>query len=162
MVNALLTGQYRITSLVNNEPLSLSNVPSPLAVIVLPQGILPYNFTVVPVGDGDDTYVILVDNRNTRGENERVFAYEDRSAEVWVIRYREPQDAYTIERRDGPLPSEPPPIPIPSLAWTVPDRESETERQDQVLLRPLIVLLSDPPQYIPSQLFRFERVLSQE
>ncbi|KAI5982708.1 hypothetical protein EDC04DRAFT_2915384 [Pisolithus marmoratus] len=160
MVNELPTGQYRITSLLDNDPLSVSSGPAPLAVIVLPPGVLPYSFTVVPVHDGDDTYVILVDNRNTRGENERVFAFRDRPAEVWVIRYREPQDAYTIERRDGPLSTDPPPVP---LAWTVPRQEPESgEREDQVLLRPLAATRSDPPQFRSSQLFRIERVWSQE
>ncbi|KAI5993350.1 hypothetical protein EDC04DRAFT_2910859 [Pisolithus marmoratus] len=149
MADRLLHGQYYITSLQNNENLGVSNIvpaifpPPPLPVIVLPDGVLPPRFTVEPVNGGDNTYVILVERRNTRGQEDRVFAFENEPAEEWVILYRELQDAYTIERRGEPV------------GWTVPQPE-ETEIR-QVVLRPIISTRSLPPQFLPTQLYRFER-----
>ncbi|KAI6044499.1 hypothetical protein EDC04DRAFT_2599520 [Pisolithus marmoratus] len=149
MAGRLLHGQYYITSLQNNENLGVSNIvpaifpPPPLPVIVLPDGVLPPRFTVEPVNGGDNTYVILVERRNTRGQEDRVFAFENEPVEEWVILYRELQDAYTIERRGGPV------------GWTVPQPE-ETEIR-QVVLRPIIATPSLPPRFLPSQLYRFER-----
>ncbi|KAI6010939.1 hypothetical protein F5J12DRAFT_891445 [Pisolithus orientalis] len=152
MANELLHGQYIITSVADQENLGVSIIvplifpPPPIPVIVLPEGVVPPKFTIEPVNGGNNTYVILVDKRNTRGQDERVFAFENEPAEEWVIIYREPQNAYTIERRGGPL------------GWTAPPRE-EPLPERQILLSPLIVRPSEPPQFLPSQLFRLTRVL---
>ncbi|KAI6044503.1 hypothetical protein EDC04DRAFT_372379 [Pisolithus marmoratus] len=157
MVNRLPYGRYYITSLEDNRNLGVSRFvnpiypPPPVPVIVLPQGVLPSRvFTVVPVEGGDNTYVILVERRLVRGDEDRVLAYENEPAEVWVIRFREHQNAYTIERRyEVERQGEP-------LAWTAPRSDQEHERQ--VLLCPLLATKSEPPQFRPTQLFRFERV----
>ncbi|KAI6139721.1 hypothetical protein BKA82DRAFT_24315 [Pisolithus tinctorius] len=154
MVNELPPGQYIITSVADQENLGVSNIvplifpPPPIPVIVLPDGVLPPRFTIELVNGGDNTYVILVEKRNTRGQDERVFAFENEPAEEWVIIYREPQNAYTIERRGGPL------------AWTAPPREQPLPER-QILLNPLVVQLSEPPQFLPTQLFRFTRVIGE-
>ncbi|KAI6014109.1 hypothetical protein PISMIDRAFT_196824 [Pisolithus microcarpus 441] len=150
MANILLHGQYYIISVQDNEQLDVSKIipaifpPPPLPVIVLPREVVPPRppFTVEPVNGGDNTYVIKVENRNTRGQEKRVFAFEDQPAEEWVIVYRELQGAYTIERRGEPV------------GWTVPLFE-ETELR-QVVLEPIISTHSIPPQFLPRQLFRFE------
>ncbi|KIK18218.1 hypothetical protein PISMIDRAFT_684407 [Pisolithus microcarpus 441] len=152
MANMLLPGQYYIISLQDNEQLDVSNIipaifpPPPLPVIVLPREVVPPRppFTVEPVNGGDNTYVIRVADRNTRGQENRVFAFEDQPAEEWVIVYRELQGAYTIERRGEPV------------GWTAPLPE-ETELR-QVALNPLISTPSFPPRFLPRQLFRFERL----
>ncbi|KAI6124893.1 hypothetical protein EV401DRAFT_1940492 [Pisolithus croceorrhizus] len=152
MANTPLHGQYYIISLQDNDHLDVSNIvpaifpPPPLPVIVLPREVVPPRppFTVEPVNGGDNTYAIRVENRNTRGQENRVFAFEDQPAEEWVIVYRQFQNAYTIQRRDDPA------------GWTVPLPE-ETELR-QVTLSPLISTRSLPPQFLPRQLFRFERV----
>ncbi|KAI6101174.1 hypothetical protein F5141DRAFT_1137160 [Pisolithus sp. B1] len=152
MANTLLHDQYYIISLQDNDYLDVSNIvpaispPPPLPVIVLPRGVVPPRppFTVEPVNGGDNTYAIRVENRNTRGQENLVYAFEDQPAEEWVVIYRELQRAYTIERRGE------------SVGWTVPLPE-ETELR-QVTLSPLISTRSLPPQFLPRQLFRFERV----
>ncbi|KAI6108835.1 hypothetical protein EDD16DRAFT_1898485 [Pisolithus croceorrhizus] len=135
---------------------------SPSSYSSSPNAFIP-PFTVEPVNGGDNTYAIRVENRNTRGQENRVFAFEDQPAEEWVIVYREFQNAYTevtgsrhprvldtdtmmvsIQRRDDPA------------GWTVPPLE-ETELR-QVTLSPLISTPSLPLQFLPRQLFRFERV----
>ncbi|KAI6001267.1 hypothetical protein EDD15DRAFT_2192914 [Pisolithus albus] len=152
MANVLLHGQYYVISVQDNEQLDVSRIiphifpPPPLPVIVLPREVVPPKppFTIEPVNGGDNTYVIKVEDRNTRGEEKRVFAFEDQPAEEWVILYREGQDAYTIERRGEPV------------GWTVPLPEETGLRQ--VALEPIISTGSLPPQFLPRQLFRFERL----
>ncbi|KAI5982705.1 hypothetical protein EDC04DRAFT_2915381 [Pisolithus marmoratus] len=142
MVNRLPYGRYYITSLEDNRNLGISRFVNP----IYPPPPVPV-FTVVPVEGGENTYVILVERRLVRGDKDRVLAYENEPAEVWVINYGEAQSAYTIERRcELERKGEP-------LAWTVGDNEHEY----QVLLRTLVVKHSEPPQFRPSQLFRFER-----
>lgn len=153
MDKRLLPGQYYITSLQNNENLGVSQSlpvipPPPVPVIVLPQGVLPPKFTVEVVNGGDNTYAIKVEGRNTRGQEDRVFAFADQSAEEWVILYREYDDAYTIERRGEPI------------GWTVQQPEGVEDRQ--VVLRPIISTRSIPPHFLPAQLFRFESAEPQE
>ncbi|KAI6108834.1 hypothetical protein EDD16DRAFT_62690 [Pisolithus croceorrhizus] len=173
MAERLLPGQYYITSLQNNDNLGVSEIgplifpPPPAPVIVLPEGVLPPRviftscvaykdstdpdlpqFTVVPVDTGEaNAYVIVVNNETTRGQEDRVFAFADEPAEVWAIVHREFHNAYTIERRGG------------SVGWTVPPPEERELRQ--VFLSPIIATFSLPPQFLPSQLFRFERVPEQ-
>lgn len=102
MADKLLHGQYIITSVADNENLGVSNIPPipifpppPIPVIVLPDGVLPPRFTIESVNGGNNTYVILLGKRNTRGQDERVFAVENEPAEEWIITYSELQNAYT-------------------------------------------------------------------
>ncbi|KAI6000262.1 hypothetical protein EDC04DRAFT_1070382 [Pisolithus marmoratus] len=101
MVNRLPYGRYYITSLEDNRNLGVSRFvnpiypPPPVPVVVLPRDVMPPMFTVVPVEGGDNTYVVLVERRLVRGDKDRVLAYENEPAEVWVINYREAQSAYT-------------------------------------------------------------------
>ncbi|KAI6014110.1 hypothetical protein PISMIDRAFT_196896 [Pisolithus microcarpus 441] len=154
MAEKISPGQYFVTSLLNNDNLGVSDIgplifpPPPAPVIVLPRGVLPPRFTVVPVDTGEpNAYVVVVSNRTTRGQEDRVFAFADEPAEVWIIVYREYHKAYTIERRGGPV------------GWTAP--ESEEPEPRQIVLSPIISTKSLPPQFLPSQLFKFERVPEQ-
>lgn len=151
MAEKLSPGQYLVTSLLNNDNLGVSELslmifpPPPAPVIVLEKGVMPPRFTVVPVDTGEpNTYVIAVRNGSTRGQEDRVFSFEDEPAEVWIIIYRENHKAYTIERRGGPD------------GWTAP--KSEEPKLRQIVLSPVICTMSLPPQYLPSQLFKFEHV----
>ncbi|KAI6010931.1 hypothetical protein F5J12DRAFT_571133 [Pisolithus orientalis] len=153
MDKRLLPGQYYITSLQNNENLGVSQSlpvipPLPVPVMILRPGVLPPEFTVEVVNGGDNTYVIKVERRNTRGRKDRVFAFADQPAEEWVILYREYNGAYTIERRDQPV------------GWTVQQPEGVEDRQ--VVLSPVVSTRSIPPQFRPTQLFRFESAGPQE
>ncbi|KIK18180.1 hypothetical protein PISMIDRAFT_684473 [Pisolithus microcarpus 441] len=103
---------------------------------------------VVPVDIGEpNAYVIVASNRTIRGQEGGVFAFADEPAEVWIIVYREDHEAYTIERRGGPI------------GWTAPKSEEPEPRQ--IVLSPLISTDSLPPQFLPFQLFKFERVPEQ-
>ncbi|KAI5985212.1 hypothetical protein EDC04DRAFT_2830257 [Pisolithus marmoratus] len=152
MNNRLLPGQYLITCLENDDHLGLSHFvnplpdPSPAEVILLPQGVVPPQFTVVPVDvGGTDTYVIVVENLTIRGRDDRAFAFGNEPAEVWCIRYSESHNAYTITRREEPS------------VWTA--LREEPEHPGQILICPLVCMpQSIPPQFHSSQLFRFERV----
>ncbi|KAI6001268.1 hypothetical protein EDD15DRAFT_2361619 [Pisolithus albus] len=151
MAEILFPGQYFVTSLLNNDNLGVTDIapmiypPPPAPVIVLPKGVLPPRFTVVPVDVGEpNAYVIAVRNGSTRGEEDRVFSFADKPAEVWIITYRENHNAYTIERKGGPV------------GWTTPKSEEPEPRQ--IVLSPVVSTKSLPPQFLPSQLFKFERV----
>ncbi|KAI5985205.1 hypothetical protein EDC04DRAFT_3149806 [Pisolithus marmoratus] len=145
MANKSLHGQYHIITLENNNYLGLPiDLPTflPRPVVVLPPSIVPPPpFTVEPVDGRDNTYVILTEKRNTRAQEHCIFAFENEPAEEWVILPRESPNVHSIERRSE------------SLAWTAPPPEESDRRVH--LVQP-----SDP-QFLPSQLFRFEPVLSQ-
>lgn len=148
MENKLVYGRYRITSVGRKEYLGVSRVkpdiypPPPVPVIVVRPGVLPSEFIVVPVDVDVDTYVILDEKRVTRDQENRVFAFENEPAEVWLIKYNKEHDAYTIEKREV--------VPDIYIGWTAP-LPDESADPDQILLRPLL----EPN---PFQLFKFERV----
>ncbi|KAI5985209.1 hypothetical protein EDC04DRAFT_2913940 [Pisolithus marmoratus] len=143
-MHRLAYGQYLINNM--DTPLGVSqigNLPEPPPPVPVVLGPPPYIFTVVPVDVADNTYVILVDRRVTRGQDDRVFAFENSPAEVWAINYREAEQAYTIEVRTPIGPLEP-------CGWTAPSRD-EPQNMGQILLRMFV----EP---CPEQLFKFERV----
>ncbi|KAI6009676.1 hypothetical protein EDC04DRAFT_2610610 [Pisolithus marmoratus] len=174
-MHRLAYGQYLINNM--DTPLGvsqISNLPEPPPPVPVILGPPPYivtpilcvtrkasthldlQFTVVPVDIEDNTYVILVDRRVTRGEDDRVFAFENKPAQVWAINYREAEQAYTIDEcweliqrylsievRTLIGPPEP-------YGWTAPSRD-EPQHMGQILL----CLFVEPR---PEQLFKFERV----
>ncbi|KAI5999145.1 hypothetical protein EDD15DRAFT_2239005 [Pisolithus albus] len=149
MANKLVYGQYRITNVGKEEYLGVSRIrpdiypPPPAPVVVLRRGVLPPEFTIVPVDVGANAYIILVEQRVIRDQDGRVFAFENEPAEVWLIRYNDAQNAYTIERRAEVFPEL-------YTGWTAPSPD-ETADPDQIFL-------SRFPEPSPFQLFRFERV----
>ncbi|KAI6009819.1 hypothetical protein PISMIDRAFT_689051 [Pisolithus microcarpus 441] len=149
MENKLVYGRYRIVHVGKEEYLGLSNTgldiypPPPAPVIVLPPDVLPPEFTIVPVDVEANTYVILVEKRVTRGQDNRVFAFVNEPAEVWRIRYNEAHDAYSIEKRGEFGPGL-------SLGWTL-VIFVDTVNPNQITLQQF----SEPGPY---QLFKFERV----
>ncbi|KAI5992056.1 hypothetical protein EDC04DRAFT_2809988 [Pisolithus marmoratus] len=147
-MNRLLPGRYHITSLENNEYLGVSFFAEVILFSHEPPSPSRFGeFTVVPVGNGEtDTYAFVIYNHTVRGQNDRIFAFQHKPAEEWVIHYREFHNAYTIERREG------------SLAWTTPREPPGQFEVRQILLCPLIVTHSVSLQFLPSQLFRFEHV----
>ncbi|KAI6115576.1 hypothetical protein EV401DRAFT_2097591 [Pisolithus croceorrhizus] len=110
----LPTGNYRIHSLVSNQPLGLQGVlgyrpdvpvvepPHPRThsradpVVVPVPSAAPQTFTVQQVNGSEDTYVIKIEGKFTRDERNLVYAFQDPPAQEWVITYRENQGAYTI------------------------------------------------------------------
>lgn len=161
---ALVYGQYHITSVGRKEYLGVFTepgvlppppvpasapvippppFPAPAPVIVLRPSVLPPRFTVVPVDVEAGTYVILVERRVTRGQDNRVFASKNEPAEVWLISYNKDHDAYTIQKREivGPF---------LYLGWTAPSLDGAIH-PDQILLERFL----EPG---PLQLFKFERV----
>ncbi|KAI6000122.1 hypothetical protein F5J12DRAFT_846283 [Pisolithus orientalis] len=107
-------GDYRIHSLVSNQPLGIQSVVGrrpddsviePVRppvhsradpVIVPVTGFAPQTFTVQQVNGAEDTYVIRIEGKYTRDERNLVYAFQDPPAQEWVITYRENQGAYTI------------------------------------------------------------------
>ncbi|KAI6102565.1 hypothetical protein EDD16DRAFT_1645590 [Pisolithus croceorrhizus] len=147
MTNKLAYGQYHITNVGRNKYLGVSDFrppPSPPAsasVVVLRESFLPPEFTIVPVDVEADNYVILVGRMVTRDRDNRVCTFANEPAEVWLIRYEEGRDAYTIEKKEGMH---------PFIGWTAPSVDRDAN-PDQILIG-----LSPVPD--PSQLFKFERV----
>lgn len=110
----LPSGDYRIHSLVSNQPLGIQSVvgrrpDDPVIepvrppvhsradpVIVPVPGFAPQTFTVQQVNGAEDTYVIRIEGKYTRDERNLVYAFQDPPAQEWVITYRENQGAYTI------------------------------------------------------------------
>ncbi|KAI6017990.1 hypothetical protein BKA83DRAFT_681227 [Pisolithus microcarpus] len=110
----LPSGNYRIYSLVSNQPLGIQAIlgyrpDAPVVepaqpritsradpVVVPVPSAAPQTFTVRQVNGSEDTYVITIDRKNTRDERNLVYAFENEPAQEWVITYRENQGAYTI------------------------------------------------------------------
>lgn len=110
----LPSGDYRIHSLVSNQPLGIQSVvghrpDDPVIaparppvhsradpVIVPAPGFAPQTFTVQQVNGAEDTYVIRIEGKYTRDERNLVYAFQNPPAQEWVITYRENQGAYTI------------------------------------------------------------------
>ncbi|KAI5988594.1 hypothetical protein EDD15DRAFT_1369745 [Pisolithus albus] len=109
----LPSGNYRIYSLVSNQPLGIQSIlgyrpdvpvvepaqpriTSRADPVVVPvPGAVPQTFTVRQVNGSEETYVITIDRKNTGDERNLVYAFENEPAQEWVITYREKQDAYT-------------------------------------------------------------------
>ncbi|KAI6095776.1 hypothetical protein F5141DRAFT_1221487 [Pisolithus sp. B1] len=133
MANRLPHGRYYITNMENNSVLNagISRIATPThplppaPVILLPQGALPPRvtlifcfiykdptdldlpqFTVVPVIGENNTYIITVERRTVGHQGNHVVASENKPAELWLIRYRVDQSAFTVENAEG------------TLAWT--------------------------------------------
>ncbi|KAI5999141.1 hypothetical protein EDD15DRAFT_2363178 [Pisolithus albus] len=149
MADKLVYGQYHITNVGKKEYLGVSRFvpaiypPPPAPVVVLRPDIVPPKFTIVPVDVEANAYVILVEKRVTRDQDNRVFAFENEPAEVWRIRYKEAQNAYTIEKREEFSPGL-------FAGWTAPSPD-ETVDPDQILISRFL----EPSHF---QLFKFERV----
>ncbi|KAI6095973.1 hypothetical protein EV401DRAFT_1157437 [Pisolithus croceorrhizus] len=120
--SALACGQYHIINVERSEYLGISNIgpdtypwPGPPASVAVlhnpffpPEVMLMFwviyedltvldllQFTIVPVDIGANAYAILIEKRVTGDHGNRVFAFSNEPAEVWLIRYKEAQDAYT-------------------------------------------------------------------
>ncbi|KAI6101168.1 hypothetical protein F5141DRAFT_1218216 [Pisolithus sp. B1] len=151
MAHRPLRGRYHIITWENGNYLGASiSVPpnSPLysvPVVVLPTAAMTSPpFTVEPVDGGDSTYIIMAEKRNTRCDEDGVFAFQNEPAEEWVIRCEGSQGQYTMNQRGVE-------------AWTALLLEGPVF-EHQVLLRPLVVLPlkpSESPLFFPSQLLRF-------
>ncbi|KAI6124899.1 hypothetical protein EV401DRAFT_1886182 [Pisolithus croceorrhizus] len=107
MAHRPLRGRYHIITWENGNYLGASiSVPpnSPLysvPVVVLPRAVMTSPvmltpFTVEPVDGGDSTYIIMAEKRNTRCDEDGVFAFQNEPAEEWVIRCEGSQGQYII------------------------------------------------------------------
>lgn len=137
-----------IRSFVENEALGTLlfeppiGPPRPLPIVALRNGsgIMPSKFSFHKVGK--NVYTITLYGRNVAVENDRVYAFANKPAQEWVIEHRQPQNGFTIVKMGT------------HLAWT-----NLQENEDQIEVRPLIEIRSLPPQYLYTQLFRFELVV---
>lgn len=143
----LRRGQYYIATQAASmaeEPqrdVSISETENPAPVIVNKNGSPPKSqFTIEPVGEDTDTYIILVGKRVTGGQGSHVIASES-AGDIWLILPQD-QNAYTIEREKFAQDvlhtrwTAPPPPPPPP---------GDAEQLDRILLK--------LPETSPSQLF---------
>ncbi|KAI6016574.1 hypothetical protein PISMIDRAFT_541318 [Pisolithus microcarpus 441] len=166
----LPSGDYVIYSLIDG-PLGIASIMGAIGrvpVIVPSPGFYPQKFHVEVVDEFNHIYVITVDGKNTRDEQQLVYASMEK-AQQWVITYRRQDNAYTIVKLDT------------DLAWTDPGQERRPDRRDpdeprqvmpacfpsygtlslcvssQIRLQPLTGAYADDYSDIPaSQLFKFE------
>ncbi|KAI5988706.1 hypothetical protein EDD15DRAFT_2287110 [Pisolithus albus] len=147
----LPSGDYVIYSLIDG-PLGIAPFMGGLGgdpVIVPSPGFYPQKFHVQVVDEFNHIYVITVDGKNTRDEEQLVYA-SMKPAQKWVITYRRQNNAYTIVKLDT------------DLAWTDPGEERRPNRRDpdeprQIRLQPLAGASQGGYSDIsPSQLFKFE------
>ncbi|KAI6139763.1 hypothetical protein BKA82DRAFT_4221903 [Pisolithus tinctorius] len=144
------SSQYHITSVEYQRHLGddqSGGVLPPYPIVILDPSILPPEFTVTK-GDQVNTYTITVNRNMVHGLDDRVVAFNDGSTTEWVIIFRRHERAYTVQRRAENR-----------LAWTAPVLEPNRPTNPlQILLEPLIISTSNPPQFILAQLFKFELV----
>ncbi|KAI5996603.1 hypothetical protein F5J12DRAFT_352389 [Pisolithus orientalis] len=140
--------KYCITSVQHEKYLGddqAGGVLSPYPIVLLDTPILPPKFTVTKSNE-INTYTITVNENMVHNLDDRVISYNDESTTEWVIIFRQHERAYTIERKVES-----------SLAWTAPELEPDRPSNPlQILLKPLVCTYSIPPQFLPSQLFKFE------
>ncbi|KAF9318223.1 hypothetical protein BG003_011617 [Podila horticola] len=76
-------------------------------------------------------------------EGEAMASIHSEQGEEWLVEHRELQNAYTISRASEP-----------HLGWT----KSQEPESSKVDISPIMAMLSDPPRFIPSQLWVFEPI----
>jgi len=135
------SGTSRIVSLIEGNPLASINPTDPLSLIVrLNEPV--QNWTLDQ--KGNYLYYFGVGGYPFSGiADGKVIASTDFAKNVtWHVTYSKDQDAYTIEVANDP-----------SKGWTVP---ADLSANPEIEIKPIVVIKSDPPQYLPSQLFRFQ------
>ncbi|KAI6010909.1 hypothetical protein F5J12DRAFT_570238 [Pisolithus orientalis] len=142
------SSEYRITSVQHEKYLGddqAGGVLPPYPIVLLDTLILPPKFTVTKSNE-INTYTITVNENMVHDLDDRVVSYNDESTTEWVIIFRRHERAYTVERKVES-----------GLAWTAPELEPDRPSNPlQILLKPLVCTYSIPPQFLPSQLFKFE------
>ncbi|KIJ20731.1 hypothetical protein PAXINDRAFT_6521 [Paxillus involutus ATCC 200175] len=145
MSNNLRDGNYTITSLVAGEPKLGVNYTIPALQQVNINAPVT-KWTVKKVEGKEDQYLLGVGGYPyTDSLDKGVFAFIDSEKSVaWYITYQETQDAYTIGIRDA------------GTGWTValPDKDDSSPVLP-VGISVIIATRSIPPQYLPTQLFKF-------
>ncbi|KAI5999143.1 hypothetical protein EDD15DRAFT_2363180 [Pisolithus albus] len=123
MSNDLARGRYRITtaSMQEQRGVSIFKTEDPAPVIVSKDGSSP-EYTIVPVGDVDNVYIILVENKATGEQGDLVYAFANGPVDLWHIVSTEAQRVYTIRKKDGFHETD------QFLGWTAPDN-AETAGQ---------------------------------
>ncbi|KAI6139791.1 hypothetical protein BKA82DRAFT_1001299 [Pisolithus tinctorius] len=144
------SSEYHITSVAYKQYLGddqAGGVLPPYPIVVLHPDILPPKFTVTK-GNEVNTYTIKVNGNMVHDKDNRVVSYNDGCTTEWVIIFRRHERAYTVQRKVESC-----------LAWTAPMLEPNRPTNPlQILLEPLFVRPSNPPQFNPAQLFKFEFV----
>ncbi|KAI6039727.1 hypothetical protein EDC04DRAFT_1635725 [Pisolithus marmoratus] len=110
----LLSGTYRIHSLVSNQSLGIQPImgrrpenpvvgpthlrPNTTAgpVVVPVPSAFPQMFTVQQVKGSEDAYLITIQDKYTLDDGNVVYALQGPPVQEWVITYRQEQNAYTI------------------------------------------------------------------
>ncbi|KAI6033405.1 hypothetical protein EDC04DRAFT_2209399 [Pisolithus marmoratus] len=164
----LLSGNYRIHSLVSNQSLGIQPImgrrpenpvvgpihlqPNTTAgpVVVPVPSAFPQIFSVQRVKGSEDAYLITIQDKYTLDDGNVVYALQGPPVQEWVITYRQEQNAYTIGKLNT------------DQAWTDHGQHGRDGRLDpdnprQIRLEPLIGM--NPGDYSNvylNQLFRFE------
>ncbi|RJO70004.1 hypothetical protein D5S18_29510 [Nocardia panacis] len=134
---------FRISSLAEGNP--------PIGVFPILPAVQPVRarapiseWKVVKVGQ--DRYRLSVGRYPHTGvaENKVIASIHPEQEREWVITHREVQNAFTIALADQP-----------QLGWTLPTDQGESPA---IMISPIISTRSMPPQFMPHQLWKFERV----
>jgi len=146
MSNNLRNGVYTITSLLAGEPKLGVNLTKPTVQQVTINAPV-IDWTVKKVEGKEDQYLLGVGGYPyTESLDKGVFASTNSEKSVaWYITYQEREDAYTIEIEDS------------GTGWTV-ALPQDNELMARVDISPIIATKSIPPQYLPTQLFKFNPI----
>ncbi|KAI6139789.1 hypothetical protein BKA82DRAFT_2871060 [Pisolithus tinctorius] len=144
------SSEYHITSVEYKLYLGddqSGGVLPPYPIVILNRDFLGPHFTVTK-GNEVNTYTIKVNRNMVHDLDDRVVAFnDDTTTTEWVIIFRRHERAYTVQRKVESR-----------LAWTAPQLEPNRPNPLQILLEPLICTKSIPPQFLGSQLFKFDLV----
>lgn len=136
----LVSGAFKIKSASEGNPSVTINLTRPGWQSVYLNGPVK---TWIVRKEGETSYILSAGGyRYTGIGNDEVIAtiYREENVE-WVVTYRQPQDAYTIE-----------PMDARGKGWTM---SSDTPNA-RVSVQQIIVQPNEPSQYSSSQLWRFE------
>ncbi|KAF8130662.1 hypothetical protein EV363DRAFT_1166338 [Boletus edulis] len=147
MAPNLTPGTFKIVSLIDGNPPASVNLTAPGFQPVYLNGPVT---TWAISREGEKSYRLSVGAYPFTGvidNNVTASIHAEQNVE-WIATYREFHDAYTIS-----------PVNDDILGWTVAYDETNSKvLMSQITLRPIISTKSIPPQFIPTQLFRFEAV----
>ncbi|KAG6372630.1 hypothetical protein JVT61DRAFT_7380 [Boletus reticuloceps] len=142
MAPNLTSGTFRVVSLIEGNPPASVNLTRPAFQSVYLNGPVT---TWAVEQEGDNTYRLSVGGYPYTGvlDNKVTASIHPEQNVEWIATYREREDAYTIS-----------PINDDIKGWTV----GYDDPKSKIALRIIIVRHSFPPQYLTTQLFRFEEL----
>ncbi|KAH8092541.1 hypothetical protein BXZ70DRAFT_1067063 [Cristinia sonorae] len=153
-VNTLTPGLYFIQSVATDRfiarPQNEDKSLLPKAVVQLPAGQKPESAWVVESlpGADDNSYILRIGGAPTAKVDDRLFAIlidGEPNPEVWKVTHpeRNASNEFIVETNNS------------EAGWVIQDN---SEDNDQILVKPLIVGKSFPPFYPPTEVFKFTPV----